>query len=386
MDEIGFLIMETAAQPRKNQTRPRPKHAAPTIKTLSDLVDHEKWERVINLVQDYPDLCKSTATICFQGEKIPCLILHCILMKKSVPVNVVDAVVTVHPAALAQGDGKCGRLPLHFAILRGASLAVLRYLCRAMPSTLAMPDADERNVALHYAVQYAYDDATIRLILEFASSSLASSSSSSRTNVCALMNKRDRLVLHILCSRCCWEGDEDSQGSTLQPTSEDAPTSTTTNSNQQFVISIETVRAIVQEYPEACSVPDRNGRLALHLYCEQRHPRWDVLQVLVQAYPAGLLVKEYTRKMIPLQLLKQWQSKSCKSIKHQQQQQQDDDNDVVKLYLQECTAKERRKRQPMSLDNLLFMMKQLPLHVKSRRQQQQKTSPATIVDLMNCYG
>ncbi|CAB9527080.1 Ankyrin Repeat [Seminavis robusta] len=245
----------------------------------------EHWNRVEDLCEKDPSLARDRISMVCQGENSTCLPIHFAAGKKSTPVSTIDSLVTAHPGSLLAVESSGGRLALHIAVLKGASFAVVRYLCEAMPQTLGMAD-QEGNLPLHYAAMYSSDE-IIQLLLK------------SHADGCNQANRSDRLPLHLLCARC-WDRN---------------------------AISMETVQAVLMEYPEALKCADRRGRLPLHVACSSQDPRADMIQLLVPAYPEALLARDQS-KGTPLDLARKFSA----------------GGGVVVAYLQDCSNKERRKK------------------------------------------
>ena len=267
--------------------------------TLQKLLEYEDWDRLFPLIQEDPGLCRTRVHMLCQGEKTQCLPLHAVVGRKRACFAVVDAILTAYPKALMQKDQLGGRLPVHMALLRGAPVSIVRYLCCAQPQALQQADF-EGNLPMHYAAQYSSEE-VIRLLFE------------SWPAACKHANGRDRLPFHILCSRC-WDHD---------------------------MVSLNLMKRVLKECADACKRGDRNGRLPLHVACEQPNPRWDVLQLLVESHSPALLVKDQSKRT-PLQLIK----------RRHIARPMTNDNDVVTAFLQERTTREKRKQYRQTIDKL----------------------------------
>jgi ankyrin repeat protein len=110
-------------------------------------------------------------------------------------------------------------------------------------------------------------------------------------------------------------------------------------------------------YPQAIQSLDRYGRTPLHLAC-QAHPRWDLMQVLMERYPEGLTLKDKSGQ-IPYQLAKL-------NFPHNQR-------GVVLSGLSDATVRERRKKRHF-----------LPLFASKGTMKRKKKLDVDLFD--NCYG
>jgi hypothetical protein len=291
--------IEPQQQPQQQQQR-----------SIQSLIDNEDWTELITLVEHDPDVCRQRVHMIFQGENITCLPLHAVMGRRGankLPLSVVDCLVTTYPAALMRKDEGGDRLPLHMAILKGASMGVIRYLLEAYPVVLEKADC-EGNLPLHYAVMYS-SEPIIRLVADRypAASQHA--------------NLKERMPLHLLCARNWDHQDLD-------------------------LISLDQIRCIFNSWPTAARHADRNGCLPLHVACSQPQPRWDVLELLVEAYPEGLLHKD-DEDRIPLQISRRIASSATLSSTSTSTSTTPTafgrDNDVVLAYLRDKSKQEKRK-------------------------------------------
>jgi hypothetical protein len=269
------------------------------------------------LLEDSPDLARQTVTVVFQGENCSSTPLHAVL-EASAPLAVVDAMVTAYPAALGMGDCAGGRLPLHWALRRAASLAVIQYLVSAHPEALLVAD-HAGSLPLHTACSYASEE-VIRAVLGQCPEA------ASITN-----GKSHRCALHLLASRCLYDDNN---------------------------LSLDAFRTVLDAHPAAAALDDRQGRVPLHIACEHAHPRWDVLRLLVEQHPAGLLLKDQW-KLTPVQLHRRFVDRP--------------DHDVVVAFLQERTVREKRKRWQQHTSSVVDKIFTILVDKKE-------------VDLGHCYG
>jgi hypothetical protein len=252
---------------------------------LEGCLINEDWKGVEDLCEQQPSLARDSIVLMVcQGENSHCLPIHFAAGQKSTPISTIDSLVTAHPSSLLATESSGGRLPIHIAVLKGASVAVVRYLCEAQPQSMGMKD-QEGNLPLHYAAMYSSNEIVQLMVKAYP---LA----------CKVGNRSDRLPLHLLCGRC-WDQDP---------------------------IAVDTIQAVLTEHCEALRWADRNGRLPLHVCCTSQNPRADIVQLLVPAYPEALLARDQS-KGTPLDLARMFPG-----------------GGVVLAYLQDCTNKERRRK------------------------------------------
>lgn len=252
---------------------------------LQEALREEEWDLVESLCECHPSLARQSISMVCQGENSTCLPIHFCAGQKSTPVSTIDVLVTAHPSSLLAVESSGLRLALHLAVLKGASFAVVRYLCEALPQSMSLKD-QEGNLPLHYAAMYS-NDAIVALLAK------------AHPEACAQTNQSDRLPLHLLCARC-WDKD---------------------------AISVETIRMVLEQHPQGLQAVDRSGRLPLHVCCSSQSPRGDVLKILMEGYPEGLLVTDKS-KATPYDLARQLSTGPT----------------VVMQTLQEGTNRERRKK------------------------------------------
>jgi ankyrin repeat protein len=205
-----------------------------------------------------------------------------------------------------------GRLPIHLAIIKGASHEIIQYLCQARPQALHKAD-EELNYPLHYAAMYG-SSSLVRLLVQ------------AYPQACRVTNGRDRLPLHLLCARC-FVSDAD----TVTP---------------------QDLQLVLDAFPEAAQACDRFGRMPLHLAAQIQHQQWSFLDTLIRHYPEALVHKDFSRKT-PLLLAKG----STRNPSH---------HDLVVTCLTECTLRERRKQNPY-LPPFLLMNARMHVTKKNRK-------------------
>jgi len=225
-----------------------------------------------------------------EGMKTNCLPLHLFCSRRAVPSHVIEHLVMLNPSALLEPDERESRFPLHIATERGMSQEILDYLCNAQPQALRYADQDG-NYPLHYAAMYSCSN-TLRLFVE------------AFPDASRFPNERNRLPLHLMCTR--FFEDEES------------------------CISSQDLKLLIKAYPEALRTSDRSGRMPLHLAAAHPHPKWEVLETLIQGNSSVLLCKDDSEKS-PLLMAK-------KNRKHK--------GGHVIQSLAKCTLQEKRKEIP----------------------------------------
>lgn len=303
-----------------------------------------QWDHLTELIEVHPEVARFPLKMICQGENCVVTALHLAVCTPQCPVSVLEALVTAYPAAISTAEPRGGRYPLHMALLKGAPVTQIDYLLSAWPTATLQADS-AGYLPLHVAVQYA-SDSVIQQVLK-----ACPAAASERT-------ARKRYALHLLiASRCHWD---------LAPA---------------LVVTIDTVKAVINAHSMALKEPDLQGRLPLHLAAGNPYPRWDILRLLCDEYPEALLMPDDDNK-IPLQLLKRFvacahpapdagtfqttvdQSGTAASLIQ--------DNDVVTAFLQDRTAAEKRKH------NVFHKLLSKVVH--------KKKFTSSNVDLMNCYG
>jgi hypothetical protein len=273
--------------------------------SIQSLIANEDWTELKTLVERDPDVCRQRVHMIFQCENITCLPLHAVVGRRGAGIlSAVDCLVTTYPGSLMRKEEGGDRLPLHMAILKGASLAVIRYLLEALPQALEKADC-EGNLPLHYAAMYSSEQ-IIRLVADRYPAA------------CRHANVKERMPLHLLCARNWDHQDYD-------------------------LISLNQIHCIFTSWPAAVQHADRNGCLPLHVACSQPQPRWDVLNLLIEAFAAGLLHKD-DEERVPLQICRRIASSVlATSSPTTSTSPFCRDNDVVLAYLRDKTNQEKRK-------------------------------------------
>lgn len=296
------FISETSNEPQPQQSQ----------HSIQSLINNEDWTELMSLVERDPGVCRERVNMIFQNENITCLPLHAVVCRRGAGIlSVVDCLVTTYPAALMRKEEGGDRLPLHMAILKGASIAIIRYLMEARPQALEKADC-EGNLPIHYAAMYSSEH-VIRVTADRYPAA------------CRHANLKERMPLHIVCARN-WD-------------------------HQDFdLISLDQIHWIFQQWPAAVQHADRNGCLPLHVACSQPQPRWDVLNLLIEAYSVGLLHKDDEERM-PLQICRRIASSALATLSTLSLTSTSAlptafcrDNDVVLAYLRDKTNQEKRKQ------------------------------------------
>ena len=269
------------------------KNVEDPIQKLLRYMRQKDWDSIMRLLERDPTLSRRNVTMVYEGEHSICLPLHLFCSRRSVPLSIIDMLVTLNPSALLEPDERGARLPLHIATSTGISQDIVNYLCRALPQSLHYADRDG-NYPLHYAAMYA-SSATLQLFCQTYPQASRS------------LNERKRLPLHLLCSRFF--------------------------DNDDFV-SPHDFKLLIEAYPEALNVSDRCGRLPLHLAAEHPSITWGVMKNLIECYPAALVCKDNTKKT-PLMLAKN------RFVKTDHESHQSLISNLAK-----CTLQEIRKEKP----------------------------------------
>jgi ankyrin repeat protein len=181
-------------------------------------------------------------------------------------------------------------LPLHMAAMRGASIDVVRCMVEALPQCLQIADR-EGNLSLHCAAMYSCA-AVVKLMADIS------------PDACQHANARARLPLHLLFARI-WDQDS---------------------------LALSLIMNVILHNPGALRLPEWQGRLPLHLACEQGHPRQDIVKLLVNSFSAGLLYKEENAGRTPLVICEWMKSTGFR------------ENEVVLAFLRKKTKQEKPKK------------------------------------------
>jgi ankyrin repeat protein len=176
------------------------------------------------------------------------------------------------------------------AAMKGASVDVVRYMVEALPQSLQTADS-EGNLPLHYAAMYS-GAAVVKLMADISS------------DACQHANNRIRLPLHLVCARI-WDQDS---------------------------LALSMIMNIIRHNPVALRLPERQGRLPLHLACEQGCPRHDIVKLLVTSFPAGLLYEEVESGRTPLVICERMNTPGLR------------ENELVLAFLRNKTNQEKPKK------------------------------------------
>jgi hypothetical protein len=303
-----FTIVSASAPLLAETVKLRPQQQQQQ-QSLQSLIDHENWTELMTLVERDPNVCRERVNMIFQNENITCLPLHAVVGRRGAGlISVVDCLVTTYPGALMRKEEGGDRLPLHMAILKGASAVIVRYLMEALPQALEKADCDG-NLPLHYAAMYS-SEGVIRLTADRYPAA------------CRQANLKERMPLHLLCARNWDHQDYD-------------------------LISLDQIHCIFSSWPAAVQHADRNGCLPLHVACSQPQPRWDVLNLLIEAFSSSLLHKD-DEERVPLQICRRIASSALATSSPVTTSTLPTafcrDNDVVLAYLRDKTNQEKRKQ------------------------------------------
>jgi len=293
-----------------------PAHALVAVKVddaellLHRAIRNEDWPSVLRLAcHRAPTVAAAMAAACsrpmpfqFRGHRTTATLLHeaCV---RAPPPDVVDALLDAHPPSAIQGDGAGGHLPVHLAIMTGASPeAVCRLLLLRRPHGQHQGEQGSRssskcdregNAALHHAAAFG-SDKVLRVALE-AASETAAGPAAAPAAAAAIANRRGRTPLHLLCARC--GNDEGAAAATGE-----APASSACGDERS--IQLETIKSIIEAHPDGVSHKDRRGRLPLHEACNSFHPRLDLIDLLLDAGGHETTAARDDRGNTPLDLLR----------------------------------------------------------------------------------
>jgi hypothetical protein len=156
---------------------------------LLDYVKENKWTKVVQYLEQDPSLSRREVSMVCQGENLKCLLIHLLSGNQSTPISVIDSLVTLNPGSLLQPEQRGGRLPIHLAVVKGASHAVVQQLCNARPQALQVAD-EEGNHAVHYAAMYG-SSSMLRLIVQ------------AYPEACRVLNQRDRYLHGLQIQGAC---------------------------------------------------------------------------------------------------------------------------------------------------------------------------------------
>lgn len=280
------------------------------------------WCQVLTIVEEHPYLKHDLSfEFVVQGEKCYGLPLHVAICDPSCPRHIVQLMLSSH--ALETPETRRGRIPLHLALLRDAKAETIDLLL-GFSTSLTRPDS-WGCVALHYAVEFARPEIIGKVLR-------------AHPQAAGIMTYRRRYPLHLAAAErsSCFDGG---------------------------ALDAQIIRELIDAHPSALHFPEMQGRLPLHLACANPYPKWELLQILIDAYPAALLNLDKGRKT-PLDLLKLFAASS-------------EEQNVVRSFLQDRTNAERRRRKSLIFNKLWR---------RGNRSQKPENEDATLTNLMNCYG
>jgi hypothetical protein len=327
------------------------------LEQLSLLLTTRHWDEVVSLLHQYPnEIAGSTMKVVCQGENYMVTPLHFAVGSiVNCPVAVLEALVQANPAALISADERRGLNPIHLGLLKGTvGIEQIDYLLSVCPEMALHADLDG-NLPLHMAVEYA-SDAVVQRIL------------SACPEAAGYKTKRQRHALHLLASSRCQIGGRNG------------------HTGVDSEISLITIKSLVEAYPEALQHPDLQGRLPLHLTVCTPFPRWDVIKLFSDVYPAALLVQDENHK-IPLQLFKRFSASpsSTHSVDSSLSATVSSvpDNDVILAFVVDRTNAEKRKNNVFHK----YLGKVIPQKKKSTAAHiRAGAAPPPAMDWTNCYG
>lgn len=221
------------------------------IAQLQDCLDRMDYSAVRRLIQDFPYLAQSQCCrLIVEGVAINVYPLHYIVADKKPHIEAMDDCITAFPSGLLQPDA-LGRLPLHLATRHGAPHNVVAALVSAQPKALTVADIEE-NLPLHHAVVYQSCKTVQMLIARGA-------------DACQKVNNRRRTPLHVACGS----------------RADDA----------------ELLMALMDAFPGALLMRDRNDKLPLHVLCgsqprQSLQVQWVTLQRMVSLAPSACLARD----------------------------------------------------------------------------------------------
>ena len=275
------------------------------IRCFQAYVEMKKWNSAALFLRKHKHLALVTSQVKFvvQGENSSGNLLHFLSTIPDAPLALFQSLVKLHPQALLQKEQRGDRLSLHLALIKRLPYDVLEFLITSQPLSLKEADEDG-NLPLHYACRYA--SSCIPLLLEHYGAAAQIPNT-----------HQERLPLHCLAA------------------SDPSPSSSTSTDNGSSFLTL--LQAVLQEYPQAIHIADRNGRLPIHVLCHQSFPlQWESLRLLIDQDPSTLVVKDWIQQT-PYLLAKSAQKHSSRGH----------ENDVCLQSLYERTCQERRKKHPL---------------------------------------
>jgi hypothetical protein len=327
------------------------------LEQLSQLLTSRSWGEVVSLIHQYPtEISGCTMKVVCQGENYMVTPLHFAVGSiVNCPVPVLEALVQANPAALISTDVRRGLNPIHLGLLKGTvGIEQIDYLLSVCPEMALHADLDG-NLPLHMAVEYASDAVIQRILLACPEAA-------------GYKTKRQRRALHLLASSRCQIGGRNG------------------HTGLDSVISLNTIKSLIEAYPEALQHPDLQGRLPLHLTVCTPFPRWDVIKLFSDIYPAALLVQDENHK-IPLQLFKRFSASPSSTHSTASSSSAPasavPDNDVILAFVVDRTNAEKRKNNVFHK----YLGKVIPQKKKSTAAHiRAGASLAPTMDWTNCYG
>jgi len=389
-------------------------------------------------------LVKQMVRLTCQGQSEQGTLLHRVLLQSptSVPLRIVkmllqeptvagdDATTTTTVARIPDSKGK--RLPLHMCLLKGCSLKIAQCILEAYPEATMKAD-DQGNLPLHYAAMYqnhhvdskstGHQEKLFQLILD------------ANPEAAQKANHRERWPLHLLAASCWLESSgvsammmpalshksgkrrpslaskfrRSSRRPSATPSTASMASSSRLSHSEQSASDMDfsardedsvlagdgsvsngggddtcyvvrNIEACIKAYPRALECPDRSGFMPLHLACNQRFLRHDVLKVLIEANPSALMIESKTQAT-PYQLADLIASPSASHGAGPS---------LMLQYLKESTQQQRKKvsSNPMVRWNIGGIST-----AATRRKQRRRFAPLrpnggtnTGVDLYHCYG
>jgi hypothetical protein len=300
------------------------------------------FDEALSLLAKRPGLARQEAGMICQGERSRAFPLHLALADPLPSMELVDALVTCHPAALTSQESAGSRTPLQIALWKcQGSAGVLRYLVNARPQALEQSDR-QGNLPLHTAIFYSQPNDVLEFLL------------GRYPPACRHENDRGKLPIHLYCSQG-WIRDSSSR--------------TATSLNIML-------RKLVEAYPESLRHPDKEGRLPLHVACSCPYPCWQLLCALMDAYPAALLSQTNSGKT-PLQLLRQMTiTKTAAAAATGSGSFQE--SHVVLAMVRDRTARERRRLGAKRGSGVVVKL--------FRKRAPAAATASSSIDLYNCYG
>lgn len=172
---------------------------------LLSLISEENWKKVMERIHSHPN----EVYVEDYSDELP---IHCVVLKKEVPINVIELLIKVYPQSLQQKTKICNRTPLHNSVIQNHD--------------------STKDI--------------IKLIIQ------------NFTLGASLVDYLGHTPLHSHLIYC------------------DVP-------------SLETVKILVEAYPDSVRTKDKFHLYPLH--CAAYTGDWDISQYLIELYPQALLEK-----------------------------------------------------------------------------------------------